>query len=552
MSSRIGFPQSSSINNHLEQGTVARPKKTVASCQLQTKSGKEYLLTAKSTGSQTLGVTVHERGTQNSHYFNGPLQSLPKSIKDIFMSGMLNQGLHASKFLCSNVALAAGLGALQSWAGNPPCQLQLQDPIQKFEVLPELSELEKTSAAEAYQEVLERFNSPEPVTKNEVDKMYQRLFGESLKEESLQHLDERNHPASIVHSLHEVISHFLQSPDSAKVSTGDDAGQSGSYWLKTSEGERAWIFKPEREEAGAEENPTGKRVGAGITPGQGAKREHVADLVNQSVHGFFRVPKTVYIELDGQVGSAQAVVPNIGSVHKHRFGTPNPDLMASLSPESVQGVTLADTMAFINLDRHEENLLIRGSEEEGTELIAIDQGGTLSADPKDPLKVNEIHLSQNAQPILDSVREQALNAPVEEWAKIYRKNGIDEKAVKIMLNHAAFVQAAVGASEQDKQAGGPGLEMRDIAFMARELHEDIANAGESTLQELATFITCFKSGLHQNTLDKRGLLFLKAQGKGQQALNKLGLKHIPVMGADAFAQELRFMIMDPYMARKNS
>lgn len=401
-----------------------------------------------------------------------------------------------------------------------------------------------------YKKTAERFNEPNPVDGEEIEKMYNELFSNVMREESFKHIDDPYHPAYTVYHLHEVFTHFKNSPEKAVETIGEETkGKSGAYFLKTSRGEKAWVFKPANQEPGAAESHEAASC-KGIRPGEGARREHIADIINQSSNHFFAIPKTVLIYFDGKIGSAQAFIPNCSSVAKYSIGVEKDCTVTDrIDRESLHRSILFDIF-FCNGDRHLGNLLLKENLNGELKAIMIDHGLILSTDVTDPMKMDQIVYQQNQAPLSDEVRNFVMSAPIETWKKVLRTHGIEEKAINMIDRKIHFVQECIRASDHCQiEKGGAALELKDIALMAMELHQEIVNANDETLKEYADFITEFRnevnawiSGERGGEKSKEHAMFKRCRAlllnRPLQGLKMLGLSTIPSMGAEAFARSL--------------
>ncbi len=162
-------------------------------------------------------------------------------------------------------------------------------------------EMRKEDLEATFKSMKERFYSPEPVTEEEIEKMYNTLFESDLGRASQTFLGDQNHIASLIFSLHEVIQHHRDAPSSALVSTATFGceGSSDSYFVKGRSNQSLWVFKP----------ALGEKVysSEGIPGGGVAVREHFATIANDE--GIYPIPFTAHVILFSREGSLQQVAP---------------------------------------------------------------------------------------------------------------------------------------------------------------------------------------------------------------------------------------------------
>lgn len=503
---------------------------------LKTDKGKEYTLKIPSMMSNPMAATLTEKSSDWHIKFIGSRKALFNSLIDSISSIYESSLFRHSRFSYSDPHGVNGCEVMQF---NPGV-----DPVIEA----------------AYRHVRKRFNDPTPVSRLEIEKMYKDLFSPFAIDESLRHISNRSHPASIVYFLYEVFSHFATAPEKAMTPIGImDKGKSGAYFLCSSSGEKTWVFKPTDEEPGT----LGSSEPAtcdGIKPGEGAIREHLADVINELSGGFFNIPKTVLIDLDGKVGSAQSFVSNLGSASKYMFGdASNLKVIVELGKESVQRSTLFDVI-FGNGDRHTGNLLVQEMVDRNKEAVMIDQGMILSANATDPMKFDQAGFPQNEEFISDEIRDFVLKAPLKKWKNLFKLHDIDAKAVEMVDRHLTFFKACISASDESFSHGGLKLEMKDIAMMALMMHGDIVDSSDSLLNEYAQFITNLKCGLHEWALWKQGGQKTTAAAKFNRiralmkfkpidGLKMLGLTVEPSISAEKLSSDIYKHIIDPYLTR---
>ena len=166
-----------------------------------------------------------------------------------------------------------------------------------------------------------------------------------------------------------------------------DGGISGTYVVRDADGTSLAIFKPCDEEAGTiggREDTTAlsASVQRGCAPGEGAKREYLAYMLDQESPPAYRanVPETALVRMRHpalfsgaeKVGSLMRFVANRGGAED--FGA------SSFALDNVQRLALFD-LRTLNLDRHGGNILV---DSVTGDLVPIDHGCAFPSELGEP------------------------------------------------------------------------------------------------------------------------------------------------------------------------
>ncbi|MBA2369672.1 MAG: hypothetical protein H0V82_11700 [Candidatus Protochlamydia sp.] len=324
-------------------------------------------------------------------------------------------------------------------------------------------------AKEVFSLVNQRLSSKEPLNVEEITQFHHLLSmlnqksPESLSQEFIQLF-------IIIQKLQSSLDLYSNDRSLSLETTGGDnqfAGINSSYILRGKEGERSWVFKPEKGESGF--NGTGTVLCEGIQPGKGAKREHVASLVNY--HGKFPIPYTSYVDLCGSIGSVQIFEPGCKPLPNFLDDESNPKKLKQIPIEALQSMVLFDTL-FGNCDRRADNVLYRPriNEETGKDeiqLFAIDHGACMSASFDDPLKMDLLALPMMITgTYTQGLKDLIFNENNEEKnALIMREHGIEELAIEWMSFVSQFLRWGLSLSEEYKQNNGVELSPADLAIV---------------------------------------------------------------------------------------
>ena len=263
----------------------------------------------------------------------------------------------------------------------------------------------------------------------------------------------------------------------AKEATG--LGMSGSYFMSNEEG-RKFVFKPSEEELGTVRNRPEDAPCAGIKPGTGAQREHVAFLLSKELK--VPTPRTGLVRFMGQVGSLQRFKSGCASTLPIHHAD-NIKRLQNMTVEDVQATLLADGV-WNNTDRHLGNFLVDGE----SRAYAIDNGGILTSSTEDPLKMELLLTPQARAPITDELKELYLGAPTDEWATLMRQHGIEDKSIELMEKKVEFFHMALSIAEEQKVK----LSASDLAYFSLYENAFISEATEEQVYSLCHFIVKMK------------------------------------------------------------
>ena len=311
-----------------------------------------------------------------------------------------------------------------------------------------------------------RLESKEPLNAEEISRIHHLVFDSLLKDKSQEPmLQDFQKFIAIVQKLHSSLDLYSHDSTLTMETTGGDdqfAGINSSYILKGKSGESLWIFKPEKGESGY--NGTGTVLCEGILPGKGAKREHVASLVNY--HGKFPIPYTGYVDLCGSVGSIQLFEPNCKPLPHFFEDLSNAEKFNQMPIESLQSMIVFDTI-FSNCDRRADNVLYRSVTSVSKleiEIFAIDHGACMSASFEDPLKMDLLALpNMITGSYTQGIKNLILNEnDVEKNAFIMRSHGIEEPATEWMSFASNLLRWGITISEEYKESKNVELSPADL------------------------------------------------------------------------------------------
>lgn len=226
-------------------------------------------------------------------------------------------------------------------------------------------------------------------------------------------------------------------------------GVNGSYFLCNTFGEPEWVFKPQDEEA--------SDLMLGVCAGEGAKREHLASALNRE--GFYPIPLTLFVSLNGQVGSLQHYIKSSKTLHEIMTSEHSSDLVRVIGKDAIHASLIFD-MRFNNWDRHLGNLLFG----EGNTYM-IDHGACMTTSRDDPPKMEQLSLPQShegwGQKSLDYL--QCLDSRIiARDAAIMKEHGVGQRAIDRMINGTILLVRSVIQASEDK-----GIELfspYDIGF----------------------------------------------------------------------------------------
>lgn len=320
----------------------------------------------------------------------------------------------------------------------------------------------------------ERLEAFEPLEQEEIKAIYNVLNMEQVK--AYYELDASNeyHPTVVFKYLYEAVIAFEADPDKAKVSTapgGEFLGVNGSYFLQNQQGERLWIFKPANEEK--------EGMMAGVPAGQGAKREHIACLLNH--HMGYGIPYTAYVRIGGQEGSAQRFVQNCKGIINLQTMPDKAGILPRLTAASLQASLVFD-MRFNNWDRHMGNLMFRLSADD-LNVVMIDHGCILSTSVDDMPKFEQLSMPQMHAEMDHSLEVLFSEETERKDVEILRKHQIPEEAIARMKNATLVFRQAYEISATMRMSGRPEVGCYDVGLLVLKQSELLwSEAGVSKMQ----------------------------------------------------------------------
>lgn len=364
---------------------------------------------------------------------------------------------------------------------------EINDVLIKIFPKEELSSLMKTSnlgdiskneiARVIFGQLDRLFGQRDPISEKQIHLAYQLLFHTALKDMAQEHKDKEGNSIWAVDRLFQVIKGGKQ------VSMGElkpDADFiSEVFVLQNAKGENLWVFKPERGERIEKE---------GIKSGQGAKREHVAHLLN--FEKTFPIPYTAYVQIKGQVGSVQLYVPASGFYEKvweleeeneqstkieekessklesdeeetkvksdqeeQIEESPRIDysqiILQSLNGSEVIDLTIFDLL-FLNTDRGFNNFLI-STELSPYPLYGIDNGCILTESLEDSLTIPLGTSSHLDKPLPKDKLDLISKKRLEQYNAILKEHGFGEVPCKWMQLCGQLLE--LGINKQDSSEG---------------------------------------------------------------------------------------------------
>jgi len=229
-----------------------------------------------------------------------------------------------------------------------------------------------------------------------------------------------------------------------KIAKGDMklcvSGVGGTYFISDTDSKYLSVFKPNDEEPGSPNNP--KKNPPSFTPplpwGNGAQREVAAYKLDQQYGhtGFVGVPETHLIEVtthEGvvKVGSLQQFIENDGDCS---------DIGANkFSVDDVHRLGIFD-IRILNMDRNDENLLVKKTSEKEWKLVPIDH--TYSFPNKIDSYFNWQYWSQAKKPFSSESLNYISSIDVLSDAQMLLNTGIDEKSVQNVTGSTLLLQKA--------------------------------------------------------------------------------------------------------------
>lgn len=364
----------------------------------------------------------------------------------------------------------------------------------------------KTSDNEIIQLIFDfakqRLANPLPLDENEITKIYHLLF-----ETNLTHFSEKEqdpyHPAKVFHTLMECVKGFQKNGSEAKKTTGEGntfSGVNGSYFILNETGKKMMVFKPENEEK--------EGIAKGIKAGEGAKREHLACVLNYD--RIFPIPFTCYVQFQGQNGSGQIFLNNSRPLNLLRF-SPDMEKYTDTLPKRDLQASLVFDILFENLDRHLGNLMCRLESEDGIpqETFMIDHGLCIPALSGDSLKIEQLGLPQMKESWDESLVKFLLNFDIDKTCQLMEKHGIHEEAIKRTRRAANFLQEGlkiVKASEE----GMLNLSLYDLGLIVLKNQDHLwTDTDAEKLLKLITFIPPLKQKIVNENPSKAKMTLMR-------------------------------------------
>lgn len=325
----------------------------------------------------------------------------------------------------------------------------------------------------------QRLESTKPLDENDIKNLYQLLYDPLLMGECQKHLNDGYHPATVIALLMEAIEALaagipMEPTESGEVGKNERFdGLNASYYLKGRAAQKLWVFKPEDGE---------EQIVAGIDSGEGARREHVAAVLNY--HGNYKIPYTTYISLNGRVGSAQMFLPDCDKLMALRANQKNKPYEKIVSA-NLHNLLLFD-IRFSNTDRHMGNILCNRSDP--INAFGIDHGGCMTASIEDVLCFEYLSLKQMiTENFSNETKEFITNMDPVRDAAIMQEHGIAEEAIQWMRTSTALLKHAVDVADELETKFEVGLSPADLGVIVLSQREALTL---SPTKE--TFLTYFE------------------------------------------------------------
>lgn len=296
-----------------------------------------------------------------------------------------------------------------------------------------------TAAAEAKSQAVfaiakQRLEEPRAINKDEIKEIHDMLWQSDIAKYSAQ-VKDPNHPVTIFKLLYEAVEAYETHP---KKST--NGGVNGSYFLHNSKGEKIMIFKPEDEE---------QSLFVGLKVGDGAKREHLASVLNEEQ--IFPIPYTCYVELGGKKGSAQVFHPGCTGLNLLRYDPSSKPLTDQLDKRNLQASLLND-IEKTNLDRHLGNILCPMGGQDSKipqDTIMIDHGATLPSTSGDPVKIEQLAFPQMMQSWDTTLVKSILKSDQSKKYTTMEKFGIPSPTIERTRRLGIFLKEALTISSNN-------------------------------------------------------------------------------------------------------
>ena len=194
-----------------------------------------------------------------------------------------------------------------------------------------------------------------------------------------------------------------------------------TYVLGDGTGKIQWIFKPAIKGGESSVNDPHMPI-----------RELVASLVND--HKQFPVAKTILIELNGWLGSAQFFVEDAKGLEDVKQHT--------ISEKELQSLAIFDIL-FGNTDRHEDNILFQELHHNMFLPIGIDHDRCMQGLTHEALKIKYQHLPPIHKQFQGNLQELVSEETVDRYASIMNDLGISKQAIEWMYIGAQIIRNAI-------------------------------------------------------------------------------------------------------------
>lgn len=381
---------------------------------------------------------------------------------DVFISifnGQITRNIETGEnpsFIRGNISIKGKILNLSDLQVNVFVRKVLSQTFEDFHsILKEIKRSSKTTDDffSLVNKINERIFSFNPLTELEIEGFYNKLFLSSLSNVSRLMLNQPNFSCSVIHDLFTVM-HDIQLNPSLKKGTGEGntcAGVNGSYFLSNATGRKVWVMKPASEESK-------EKAAAGIPAGNGAKREHLAYILNP-----ITTPFTVYAEIDSKVASLQRCIPNPTSLRVLETSNTGINDVKELLSFDLQ-ISLLFDLRFNNWDRHKDNLLT----DPFKHVWTIDNAGCMSSSSADCLRIEHFNLPQMKKDWDDNALKMILSLDENEIKKDAKKmfvHQIEENAIKRMEFATQVIVKLVSLSEESRKKNNPSLTPFDIAWI---------------------------------------------------------------------------------------
>ncbi len=368
-----------------------------------------------------------------------------------------------------------------------------------------------------------RLEDTMPITAKEINTFYHLFFNTKFKEQAISQGVNPYHPATVINQLHEAVLASQSSNPSLKMqpTNGNEfTGINASYFLLGLTGQKLWVYKPAKGESGYEGK--GTVLMEGIKPGEGIIREKLASLLNY--HKKFPIPYTTCINLNGEMGSAQAFQSNCLTFTELLSEIQHQDKIAKIPLIQLQAISVFD-LIFYNGDRHLGNILFR---KDTDELVAIDHGACMTMSLKDPLKMEYLALPQMNQPYSEEIQRLITEEnDIERNANEMQRLGIGDKAIQWMKSASSLLKTAIQLSNEHQEKLKEKkldvyLSPTDIALLIMT-HVDIREKllGMDSHADYIKDILAAKTYIQENLRDHNIDLNEAPEDIAQQALKKL-------------------------------